>query len=96
MQQNGSSNTQTYVTLWGDKANYASGNIYALELKIKTDFSKHPEDAIFDTRAQSGYGLNFTALYNGGIYTNGNLEESVGTFTDGEWVTLKNVYYSSQ
>lgn len=95
MQQNGSSNTQTYVTLWGDKANYASGNIYALELKIKTDFSKHPEDAIFDTRAQSGYGLNFTALYNGGIYTNGNCEESVGTYTDGEWVTLKNVYYSS-
>lgn len=95
IQQNGTSNTATNVTLWGDKANYASGNIYALELKIKTDFSKYPDVAIFDTRAQSGYGLNFTALHNGGIYTNGSCEEGVGTYTDGEWITLKNVYYSS-
>ena len=95
IQQNGTSDTATNVTLWADKANYASDNIYALELKIKTDFSKYPDVAMFDTRAQSGYGLNFTALHNGEIYTNGSLEESIGTYTDGEWITLKNVYYSS-
>ncbi len=75
--------------------NLAPNNSYAFEIKLKTDFSKNPENAMFDIREQAGYGLPFTALNNGVIYAKRDLQESIGTYTDGEWITLKNVYYSS-
>jgi len=68
---------------------------YAAELKIKTDFSKYPENTMIGACQNAGYGLPFTALNNGVIYTNELLQKSIGTYTDGEWLTLKNVYYST-
>ena len=74
---------------------------YAFEMKVKTDFSKNPDNAMFDTMVHSGWGLPFTSLYDGGIYKDTNHTDmigtysTVGTYSDGEWVTLKNVYYSS-
>jgi len=34
-------------------------------------------------------------MHNGGIYTDDGLTDSIGIYKDGEWITLKNVYYNS-
>jgi len=95
MQQNSTSATTSFARILPRKANFSSGNAYAVEMKIKTDFSKDPENAVFDSRRDSGWGLQYTTLNNGVIYNDNDLTESVGTYKDGEWITLKNVYYST-
>ena len=95
IQQNALSTTKTFASYLFRKGNFAEGNYYTLEMKVKTDFSKNPERTMFDVRADGLHGVPFTALHNGVIYTNLGLTESVGTYNDGEWVTLKNVYYST-
>lgn len=95
MQQNSTSATATYAFIRPNKSNYASVDAYAVEMKVKVDFSKNPENAMFDARSNSGNGLKYTAMYNGGIYTDDGLTDSIGIYKDGEWITLKNVYYNS-
>ncbi|MBE7019857.1 MAG: hypothetical protein E7411_00280 [Ruminococcaceae bacterium] len=95
MQQNSTSATDTYAFIRPNKSNYASVDAYAVEMKVKVDFSKNPENAMFDARSNPGYGLKFTAMHNGGIYTDDGLTDSIGIYKDGEWITLKNVYYNS-
>ena len=97
IQQNGTAVTESgaIVRFLPRKSNFTAGNAYAFEIKVKVDFSKNPENAMFDTMTHSGWGLRFSSLYNGVVYTDTGLTKGIGTYKDGEWVTLKNVYYSS-
>ncbi len=95
MQQNSTSATDTYAFIRPNKSYYASVDAYAVEMKVKVDFSKNPENTMFDARSNPGYGLKYTAMHNGGIYTDDGLADSIGIYKDGEWITLKNVYYNS-
>lgn len=94
MQQNTTSAVGNYIFFLARKDNFVSKTAYAVETKVKVDFSKNPENAMLDART-GGYGLPFTSLHNGVIYSDLTLSTSVGTYEDGEWVTLKNVYYNT-
>ena len=90
----------SYLWYMSSRRNFESNSpAYAVETKIKLDFSKNPEDTFLDVYSKKGEnGPDFISIYNGNIYSDGNLNDDtqvLASYKDGEWVTLKNVYYST-
>ena len=95
VKQSDADNGNAHIYILPRKENFASGKAYAFETRIKFDAFGDLTDTMFDVRPGT-YGMNFLAIYNGEIYSNSSLTgDVIGTYKNNEWITLKNVYYSS-